>query len=84
MPDRIAKYEPQALKCKLAFLNGPAKNHPVFEESALYLRDLIWDQELQVRILYKEAEINNVLVCTTENLSIDHSVNYEMVKRGLV
>jgi hypothetical protein len=43
MPDKIAKYEPQALKSKLAFLNGPAKNHPVFEESALYLRDLIWD-----------------------------------------
>lgn len=72
MPDKYANIEPQAINFALAYVIGPNKKHPLYQEATEYFMDLAWGKELNILVVYKEGNINyGVIYADKDEISVN-------------
>ncbi|PRP74122.1 hypothetical protein PROFUN_06447 [Planoprotostelium fungivorum] len=76
----LEELKPQAHLAQLAFLRAPALTEDFGEDSAEYLRELVWDRAIRANIEYKDGETLHLSLYDSEN---ENFVNASMINAGL-
>ncbi|KRX01507.1 hypothetical protein PPERSA_01410 [Pseudocohnilembus persalinus] len=79
MPTSYLQIPPQADRCALAYVQGPTKKEPLYEESIDAIMDYIWDKQITAQFVYKFGNTNFVVLSDKKQ-----NINEQLLKEGLV
>lgn len=84
LPSNLLSIEPQAKKCGLAHVRRATQGSDTYEESADRIRELVFDKKLIAQFVYEDSEARFCWLFEKQAGSIKDSVNYKLLKEGLV
>jgi len=76
----LEELKPQAQLAQLAFLKAPALDQDFGEDSAEYLRELVWDRPIRGNVEYREGDTLHLSLYDSESESY---INASMINAGL-
>ena len=83
IPASVSYYEPQAVKCSLAYVECPPKWSDLFNGALDICYKMCWDKKIIAHVVYTDGNFKYVVLSPAGKADIHDSLNYTLLESAM-